>query len=98
MSQFTPIPKEVFERMPTVMSNHFAQGSPTGTAFDVRIQAFEGDDGNAAFAIEVYEDATTVTPSDRRQKPYVEAKQTTYFFDADGGFDGEPQVTAWRYH
>jgi hypothetical protein len=87
---FTPIPPEVIERLPMVLANH------SGAAFDVRIQAF-GDDGEQGFSIDVYTDANTVTPADRRQKPHTQAKQTTYFFDADGGFDGEPQTSIMRY-
>lgn len=87
----TPIPGEVIEKLPMVLSNH------PGAAFDVRIEAFPGNDGEQMFSIDVYTDAERVTPSDRRQKAYVEAKRTSYFFTAEGGFDGEPQTSTTRY-
>ena len=87
----TPIPEEVIGRVPTVVANH------PGAAFDVRIQAFPGNDGEQMFSIDVYTDAETITPSDRRQNAFTEAKRTSYFFTADGGFDGEPQASTTRY-
>jgi hypothetical protein len=93
MSAYTTrIPTAVFERLPMVMKNH-----QNGDPFDVRIQAFPGDDGESMFSIDVYTNAVTVDPNDRRQRSYVEAKRTSYFFNEDGGFDGEPQVTTTRY-
>ena len=87
----TPIPASVIEKLPMVLSNH------SDAAFDIRIQGFPGDDGEQMFAVEVYTDPETITPQDRRQKRSTEAKRTSYYFNAEGGFDGEPETTTMRY-
>lgn len=90
MSHTTAIPNGVFDLLSQVRPNHPG-------AFDVRIQGFEGDDGKPAFAIEFFDDSTMVTPGDRRQKRYLEARKTTYYFNSAGGFDGEPSVYVGRW-
>lgn len=96
MSYFAPIPAEVIKRLPLVLKNH-ASGSEHPDPFDIRIDAFTGDHGGQMFSIDVYTNANKVTPEGRRQKPYTEATCTTYYFDADGGFDGAPSAFTSRY-
>ncbi len=89
-SRYTrPIPAEVIERLPMVLTNH-------PRMFNIQIEGFNGNDGEQMFSIDVYTDAELVTPDDRRQKPFTEAKVTSYFFNADGGFDGEPSTVTRR--
>lgn len=87
----TPIPAAVFEKLPLVLANH------PDAAFDVRIESFPGNDDEQMFGIDVYTDAARINPTDRRQKSYTEAKMTSYFFNAYGGFDGAPQSITTRY-
>jgi hypothetical protein len=92
MASYTaPIPAAIFEQVPKVVRNH-----PGGT-FDVRIEAFPDDDDGQMFSIDVWTDAERIEPTDRRQKPYTQAKRWSYFFNAEGGSDGEPQVGTTRY-
>lgn len=87
----TPIPNAVWEHLRHVLAKH------QGHAFDVRVQAFPGNDDGQMFAVDVYEDAVTKTPKDRRQNAYVNALQTTYYFDAFGTITGEPSSVTTRY-
>lgn len=88
----TPIPATIFEKLPIVaLANH------SGTAFDVRLNAFPGDDGEQLFAVDVFTDAERVVPTDRRQSTYTQARQTTYFFDAEGTCTEPPLVRMTRY-
>jgi hypothetical protein len=88
--QFTPIPEAVIQSVPGTVARHDG-------AFDVRVSAFDGNDGEQMFAIDVYTDRQTVTPTDRRQKPYVAATQTTYFFNEEGAAVDEPMVWTGKY-
>jgi hypothetical protein len=91
----TPIPEAVLARVTECATT----GVLKAGAFDIRIEAFPGDDGEQMFSIDVYTDATIVQPTDRRQKPYTEAKRTSFFFRADGTPDGPDftQTSTSRY-
>lgn len=96
MSYYAAIPAGVLERLPMILANHQA-GMERPDPFDIRIEAFTGNDGEQMFSIDVYTNANNVTPKDKRQKPYVEACCTSYYFNAAGGFDGEPSSYTSRY-
>lgn len=96
MGYFAPIPAQVIELLPMVLKNH-QSGMEHPDPFDIRIDAFDGNDGEQMFSIEVHTNAEKITPKDRRQKPYMQACCTTYYFNAAGGFADEPTVYTGRY-
>lgn len=90
----TPIPRKVLYEVNTCASSVYVDRKEW--PFEIRVTAFPGDEGEQMYAIECYVLPITVTPTDRRQKPFVQCTVVTFYFDDVG--DSSEQAVVYDKH